>query len=144
MAVFDIAAFRAAFQAFEDVVIYPDATIQIYADAAPCYLSDRGCGCETLNTQLLVAHLLMLNDRALAGNGSGGLVTSAGIDKVSVSIAPPPTTSAWGYWLSTTPYGVQLMALLKRCSVGGIYVGGGRERSAFRAAGGRFPNRGRA
>jgi hypothetical protein len=137
MAAFDISAFREAFPAFADDVIYPDAMIQLYADASLCYLSERSCGCDELNRQLLVAHLLTLNDRALTGNSSGGIVTGASIDKVSVSVAPPPVTSSWGYWLSTTPYGLQLLALLRRCGAGGMYVGGTPERRAFRRSFGR-------
>lgn len=142
--VFDIAAFRAAFPAFENEIIYPDALIQSTADAALCFLGDHGCGCDTLSWQLMVAHMLTLNDRLLSGNtGTAGMVTGASIDKVSVTITAPPAQDAYEFWLASTPYGLQILALLSKCSAGGVYVGGRAERSAFRSVGGRFPNRGR-
>ncbi|MNJ79317.1 hypothetical protein D3C77_772930 [compost metagenome] len=49
----------------------------------------------------------------------------------------------WSYWLGMTPYGMQLMALLKVCTGGGLYVGGLPERAAFRSVGGIFPRGGR-
>lgn len=143
MAVFDIPAFRIAFPAFANDLIYPDALIQTQADIAACMLSDQGCECTTLLQQLMVAHLLMLNDRIMAGTGNTGQVASATIDKVSVSMTPPPGTDGFSYWLGTTPYGLQLMALLAKCAAGGLYVGGRPERAAFRSVGGAFPRGGR-
>lgn len=141
---FDIAAFRAAFPQFASVVLYPDATIQAAADSTSCLLGINGCGCDTLSWQLMVAHLLVIGTRAASGNGgSGGIVTSASIDRVSVGLSNLMANDPYTFWLSSTPYGVQLLAMLTRCSSGGIYVGGRAERSAFRSVGGRFPNRGR-
>lgn len=140
---FDIAAFRVAFPQFSNVTIYPDALIQAQADIAECFLAANGCSCETVQMQLMVAHLLTLNDRIIAGTGTTGQIASATIDKVSVSITPPPGKSGFLYWLNTTPYGVQLAALLSVCAVGGLYVGGRPERAAFRSVGGAFPNGGR-
>lgn len=140
---FDIPAFRAAFPEFASTVLYPDALIQAQADKAPCFLSAGGCACDTLQMQLMVAHLLTLATRAAAGAQGAGPVTSASIDKVAVTIATPPTSDAYSYWLAITPYGVQLAALLARCAAGGIYIGGLPERAAFRSVGGIFPRGGR-
>lgn len=142
MAVFNIAAFRAAFPAFASTVIYPDATIQSAADSALCFLSGHNCGCDTQAWQLATAHLLQLRANAASGT-TGGLVTSASIDKVSVSVTPPPVTDGYSYWLSLSPYGLELLALLSKCSAGGFYVGGLPERAAFRNVGGIFPRGGR-
>lgn len=143
MAVFDIAAFRAAFPAFASDVLYPDPTIQSAADSALCFLSTHSCGCDTLAWQLATAHLLQLRTNAAAGQTAGGQVTSASIDKVSVTITPPPATDGYSYWLGLSPYGVELLALLTKCSAAGFYVGGSPERAAFRSVGGRFPRGGR-
>lgn len=142
MAEFDIPAFRASFPAFASEVIYPDPTIQSAADSALCFLSSHNCGCDTLAWQLATAHLLQLRANAASGT-TGGLVTSASIDKVSVSVTPPPVTDGYSYWLSLSPYGLELMALLSKCSAGGFYVGGLPERAAFRNVGGIFPRGGR-
>lgn len=140
---FDIAAFRAAFPEFASTVLYPDALIQAQADKAPCFLAAGGyCGCETLQMQLIVAHLLTIATRIAAGS-AGGVVTAATIDKVSVTLVQPPAKDAFTYWLNTTPYGMQLAALLARCAAGGVYVGGLPERAAFRSVGGIFPRGGR-
>lgn len=141
---FDIAAFRAAFPEFADEDIYPDTLIQAQADKVPCFLGlPTGCGCDTLQAQLMVAHLLTIATRTAAGMGGGGPVTAATIDKVAVTLLTPPAKDAYTYWLNTTPYGTQLAALLARCGSGGIYIGGLPERSAFRSAGGFFPRGGR-
>jgi hypothetical protein len=140
---FDIAAFRAAFPAFASEVLYPDATIQAAADQAACLLSSNGCGCETLQLQLMVAHLLTLGAREQAGSGATGPVVSATIDKVSVTLAAPPGKDPFTFWLYLTPYGSQLAAMLSRCAAGGLYIGGAPERAAFRSVGGLFPRGGR-
>jgi hypothetical protein len=143
MADFDIAAFRVKFPAFADEVIYPDATIQSAADDALCFFTEHACACSDLLWQLITAHLLQLRTAAAAGGGGTGMVTSASIDKVSVSITAPPAADGYTYWLTMSPYGLQAMALLSGCGAGGLYVGGRPERSAFRSVGGGFPNRGR-
>lgn len=138
----DLAVFRAAFPAFTAT---PDAEIQAQWDAAAVYFGtydgvllygDR----LQRALDLLAAHLLQVNIMLAAGGQTPtiGVLTSATIDKVTVSNMPPPVKSGWQYWLSTTPHGLQLWALLRVASAGGIYVGGGPERAAFRKAGGRF------
>lgn len=132
---FDLSAFRAAFPQFNSIA---DEQVQALATQAQCFLSNYGCDCEALMWQLMVAHLLALSASATSG-GTSGQVTSASIDKVSVSIAAPPSKDGWSYWLSSSPYGMQLWALIQRCSATGMYVGGLPERSAFRSVGGAFP-----
>lgn len=141
MAVFDLSAFRTAYPVFDSV---PDATVQAAATSALCLIGQDGCDCDVQMWQLMVAHLLYIQGQVATGNGNAGAVTSATIDKVSVSFAAPPFgTSAYKFWLFKSPYGGQLLALLDRCSKGGVYVGGLPERSAFRSVGGVFPGRGR-
>ena len=122
----------------------PDATVQAAATSALCLIGQDGCDCDVQMWQLMVAHLLYIQGQVATGNGGAGAVTSATIDKVSVSFAAPPFgTSAYKFWLFKSPYGGQLLAMLDRCSKGGVYVGGLPERSAFRSVGGVFPGRGR-
>lgn len=141
MAVFDLSAFRTAYPVFDSV---PDATVQAAATSALCLIGQDGCDCDVQMWQLMVAHLLYIQGQVATGNGGAGAVTSATIDKVSVAFAAPPFgTSAYKFWLFKSPYGGQLLAMLDRCSKGGVYVGGLPERSAFRSVGGVFPGRGR-
>ena len=137
---FDLPAFRTLYPQFDAV---PDETVLATAQQALCLISGHGCECGQPMWQLMVAHLLQIAAN-VQGGGNAGVLASATIDKVSVSFQSPPFgSSAYKFWLFGTPYGAQLAALLDRCSVGGLYVGGAPERAAFRRVGGGFPNRGR-
>ena len=140
--VFPLSDFRAGYPMFATVA---DATVQATATNALCMIGQDGqCDCDPVMWQLMVAHLLYIQGQVATGNGNAGAVTSATIDKVSVAFAAPPFgTSAYKFWLFKSPYGGQLLAMLDRCSKGGVYVGGLPERSAFRSVGGVFPGRGR-
>jgi len=142
--VFDPVLFREQFPAFSCDAHYTDAMLQMMWDMAVCYISDcnYGClqgNCRQLAINLMTAHLQYISDKAVNG-ATTGFVTSATIDKVSVSTQAPPATNQtfFNWWLSQTPYGQQLLALLKAKSVGGLYIGGLPERSAFRKVGGIF------
>lgn len=87
-----------------------------------------------LALDLMTAHLAWLNQLIVAGNTSAAPVAGATIDKVSVTLVPPESKSAWAFWLNTTPYGKQLLALLRILSRGGGIVGGSPEGHAFRGA----------
>ena len=86
----------------------------------------------------MTAHLLFLNKKIDDGNNATGAVQSATEGSVSVSFTAPPSRDGWEYWLSSTPYGVQLWALLSGLMVGGAYIGGLPERKAVRKVGGVF------
>lgn len=139
---FDVAIFREQFPAFANETTFPDAMLQMYWDMATCYISDYNCGwlygdCRRLAIDLMTAHLTALSVLIAAGQ-TPGLVQSATIDKVSVSLTPPPIPNQWQWWLALTPYGQQLLALLQVKSVGGFYIGGLPEGGAFRKVGGIF------
>lgn len=140
---FDVTLFRQQFPVFANATAYPDAMLQMYWDMAICYITDIGNygwlqgDCRQLAINLMTAHLTALSV-IVAGGQVPGLVQSATIDKVSVSLTPPPLKNQWQWWLSTTPYGQQLLALLQNRSVGGWYIGGRPELAAFRRVGGRF------
>lgn len=141
----DIATFRLLFPAFADETKFPDPYIQAQWDMATSYLgSVDGClfGGAELQTalNLMTAHLMQLNVLIAAGGsaGTGGVLTGATIDKVTVTMAPPPFKNGWAWWLEQTPYGAQLWALLTMKSAGGFYAGGLPERRAFRKVYGTF------
>lgn len=139
---FSVALFRSQFAAFANATTYPDATLQGYWDAAACYVSDTDYGylsgnCRLRALNLMTAHLTALSDRIASGENPS-MVSASSIDKVSVTLTPPPVKSQFQWWLSTTPYGAQLFALLQSKAVGGFYVGGLPETAAFRKVYGVF------
>lgn len=135
MGEFPLALFRLLYPQFAEV---SDEVVLATAQLALCFTSERGCKCTEQMWILMVAHLLQLAANA-SGGGSAGQLASASIDKVSVSFAVPPATTAWNYWLNGTPFGQQFAALMSRCNSGGFYVGGRGERAGFRVVGGVFP-----
>lgn len=133
---FDVAGFRAAFPAFADVTAYPDAQLEGYFDVAAVYISTTDYGALTLlprtrSLNLLTAHLAALGTIVASGN-TPGFVQSATIDKISVTLTPPPGQSDFTWWLNGTPYGAQLAALLSMHAVGGFYVSPYRNARGFR------------
>ena len=135
-------AFRAMFPAFADTAAFTSQMLAMWWDAAALHLKDgwmlSGDAYEHARN-LMTAHLVQLADKAAKQAQSvGGAVQSASEGSVSVSFATPPTKSGWQFWLSGTPYGVQLWALLSSASAGGMFVGGLPEREGFRKVGGVF------
>lgn len=141
----DIPTFRLLFPPFADATLFPDAYVQAQWGMAGSYMGTVG-GClfggpelqSALN--LMTAHLMQINVLVAAGGtaGAGGVLTGATIDKVTVTIAPPPFKNGWQWWLAQTPYGAQLWALLTLKSAGGFYIGGLPERRGFRKVYGTF------
>jgi len=136
-------SFRLQFPEFSDPTAYPAAGLQGWWTMGTAYISTNqpswlvSAVQAQLCSDLIAAHLA--KTYALIGAGSTpGVLQSATEGSVSVSMAPPPAKSAFGYWLATTPYGQQLRALLGVMAGPGLYVGASMERSAFRKAGGVF------
>lgn len=80
---------------------------------------------------LLTAHLSVLKVQAVnnsAQGGQGGLVASASVGEVSVSYTTIPNQDNISYWLSLTPYGLELLALLEDLMPVCRYIGGSLER----------------
>lgn len=140
---FDIPGFRVQFPFFSDETQWPDARLQGCWDSATCHISpvENQCisgSCLRRAVNLMTAHLCQLSNVALAGD-SGGVVNSASIGRVSVSITPPPFGGdQWSWWLNQTVYGQELEALLSVKKVGGQFIGGRPEKSAFRKVFGIF------
>lgn len=128
---FNPETFRGLFPAFVDSVQYPDNILQIYWDTATAYASDTvycnnrsfKLSQQTLALNLMTAHVATLSQGAATGQMTG-VITASSIDKISVTLAPPPVPNQWRYWLNQTPYGAQLLALYEVASVGGFFVGG--------------------
>lgn len=140
---FDVTLFRQLFPAFADPILFPDATLQQFWNSATCYISDQDYGflngdCRLQALNLMTAHLTALSV-IIAKGQVPYIVQGATIDKVTLSLVPPPVKNEWRWWLFTTPYGQQLYSLLFVTGVGGFYIGGLPERSAFRCVGGIFP-----
>lgn len=142
---FSIPVFREQFPAFSSELVWPNETIQSAYDMSGCYIdaanSWYNCTkCQDLISSLMTAHLLTLNGSKIApSNNTPGKVASAAVGSVNVSFVDTTASkNAFTIWLSKTPYGEQLLALLGRISVGPTYIGGTPERSAFRKYAGRF------
>lgn len=141
--VFNVATFRTQFPAFASETTFSDATLTGYFNSASCYVSttDYGClnsDCRERALLLMTAHLCLLSQQNTKGQVTG-VVTSASVGGVSVSLTPPPFGSnQWSWWLSSTPYGQEFQALLRQAAIGGLYIGGRPERRAFRKVGGGF------
>jgi len=127
---FNDAAFRALFPAYANTSQYASSTLQAYWDTATAYVSNRNGGCftggltlaqQTLALNQMTAHLVFLAGLIASGN-TPGVMTAATIDKVSITLQPPPEVSQWQWWLNQSPYGQQLLALLQVASVGGFYA----------------------
>lgn len=133
--------FRVLFPPYANPSTYPQAFVQNYWDMAICYISNKNGGCfagglsigqQTLACNLMTAHLVYLSGLIGAGQ-TPGIETGATIDKISVTLEPPPLANMWQYWLASSPYGTQLLALLQALSAGGFYVTSGLPgRAGFR------------
>lgn len=149
---FDPDVFRKQFPEFSDPTKYPDAMLQLYWDTATMFMATEDCPCAILQgprrvaaLNMLTAHLLALAQSRLpveeggsGTGGQGGYETSASIGDVSVSNMAPPAKDGWQFFLTQTPYGQQLWALLSLLAVGGVSYGGLPERQGFRKVGGVF------
>lgn len=71
-----------------------------------------------LMLELMTAHLLTVSPQQTSGSSTsssssiGGFVQSAHIHDVSVSVTTPNTSDNLEYWLSTSTYGLQLLAFV--------------------------------
>ena len=138
----DITKFRSLFVTYSNATTCPDDLITMNWDTATLYISSEDYGWldgaqRERCLYLMTAHLTALADMIATGQ-TPSMVSGSSIDKVSVTLTPPPVKNQFHWWLSTTAYGAQLLALLKIAAVGGMHVGGNAERSAFRKVGGSF------
>lgn len=141
--VLDPAEFRTLYPQFADETLYPDATLQMWWTLASIAM-DTVDNCVLSGDALqqaiymLMAHIGTIMTRTAEGQTAVGPVSSATIDKVTVAHAVPPFKNGWQAYLSQTPYGMQLWALLEAAAAGGFYIGGRPESSSIRKVGGRW------
>lgn len=136
--IFDPVYFRAYFPQFGNPQIYTPDVLQQYWNWATYYIQNTTAFCSRLSgvsrlhaLNLMTAHLALVN--TLAGNNdTPGIVTEATVGHVDISLEPPPLPNQWQWWLDSTNYGQQLLALLQVKSVGGGYYGGAPVITAFR------------
>ncbi len=140
---FNYPAFQAQFPAYASAPV--ESVLEVYFGLATGFINPNDNWCGTLNGSTLdyalnciVAHYCFINDLIAMGTDTV-VVTGSSIDKVSVTLLAPPVKDFFQYWLSTSPYGKQVLALLTAASVGGWYVSKGiGERKAVRKAYGTF------
>lgn len=127
----DITVFRELFSAYASETDYPDTTLQQWYAIGKCYIKDNDCvlpeECRSFALMAMLAHLLYIQDQVKAGN-QVRVITSATEGKVSVSLAEPPSSSSFSYWLNSSPYGDQVLAMLVVEFAGGGWVGDGLPR----------------
>jgi hypothetical protein len=130
-------AFRMQFPEFANMTTYPEATLQQYFNTAGLYVSNSNfgplawAGATLQCLYLLTAHLAYLSTQIMNGQ-TPGVTVQASIDKISVGLQEAALKNQWQYWLQSTPYGQQLLALLQVQSIGGFSTVGGPGRAGFR------------
>lgn len=131
------AEFRALFPAFSNTSTYPEIMLKAYFTQAGYYVANQDygplawVGATLFALYLLTAHIAQLGTLVAAGQ-TPGVTISATIDKISVGLQQAILKNQWQYWLASTPYGQQLLAMLQAQSVGGFYAPGGIGRAGFR------------
>jgi hypothetical protein len=144
---FNYASFIAnpQFALYANPALYPQALLQAWWNNAINIISDNPyCGNiqgdqRYYAIELMLAHLMFLQNLNAQGQVPG-LMQNATIDKVSVALTPPPLPNQWQWWMNLSPYGQQLLAMLKVNSVGGDYIGGSAPRAGFNGfSGGIWP-----
>lgn len=123
---FNVALFRSSFPSFANVQCYTNEALTGYWDTATLFISADDYGYLNGNSRarainLMAAHLAQLADMINSGQ-TPGQVQSSTIDKISVTLTPPPQPDQFAWWLNLTGYGAQLYALLSVKAVGGFYV----------------------
>lgn len=90
----DVAEFREKFPAFANPVLYPTDSILLMADMVDCYIDVgnrwfRCVKCQELMTELLTAHLLMINGTPAApASGATGIISNATVGSVKANPIP--------------------------------------------------------
>lgn len=126
---FDYELFVTQIPAYSNPIVYPEVFIETYWNMATCYVSTIAnygclqCSCRAFAINLMTAHLIYINSLILAGQ-TPFVANDATVDKVHVGLVPPNMPNQFDWWLNTSPYGAQLLALLEVSSVGGFYIGG--------------------
>ena len=125
-----VAEFRLALPEFADTTKYPDTYIQRFITQSTMFITtDSGIikdDVRALAIEYMTAHLITLAAVDGAGNAnadsnSGGVLTSASIDSVSVAFQAVIAKDAFEQWIQSTPYGKLYWALLSANMPTGVY-----------------------
>lgn len=138
--------FLGCFPEFSDESVYTRQSVMLAGDAAMMHVGEERPKMPLRGRQrvyalfLMAAHILYLRrqnaqgvaDGGLNGTGTssssmpGGIPFKAQIGNVTVEYTKPNTFTSddWTYWLSQTPYGQELLALLETVCPLGIYLNG--------------------
>lgn len=121
---------RNAFPEFGDTSKYPNEYIQRFITMATMYISTVSGiirdDVRILAIEYMTCHLMTLS--AIDGQGnaqgdgnSGGVLSSASIESVSVAFQAVIASDAFEQWIQSTPYGKMYWALLQANTPTGIY-----------------------
>ena len=125
--------FRADFPEFGDATAYPDALVTSSLLAGCGFINETRWGAlAALGAELVAAHFLVLEKRALASAQSGslpgevkGLLSSKSVGGVSVSYDLSAVTHAGdGFW-NQTSYGVRYRLYVRLVGAGPVQFGSG-------------------
>ena len=125
-----VAEFRLALPEFASVTKYPEAYIQRFITQSTMFITNQSGiirdDVRILAIEYMTAHLITLAAVDGAGNAtdqtnSGGVLTSASIDSVSVAFQAVIAKDAFEQWIQSTPYGKLYWALLSANMPGGIF-----------------------
>jgi hypothetical protein len=140
---FNYTNFIAQFPQFSNTDVFPESLLSMYWAIGNSYIANSNygrlnCANRQLALDLICAHLVQQNTITQEGQ-TPYVLSGATIDKITVQLDPPPKPNQWQWFLNTTVYGQQLLALLQAHSVGGFYVTTSpSERTSFRKAYGTF------
>lgn len=126
MIFFDSDEFRIQFPEFNDEA---NEALQLYFNNATLYIENNYSSWsgvlkpiqKKFALYLLTAHLLYLHKKTIQGQIVGA-ISDAKIDKVEISLVTPPISNQFRYWLQSSNYGQQLIALLYSKTTGGKYI----------------------
>lgn len=122
---------------FPEFATIPSHTLDLFLLRTKAYISTENYGviqgdARLLACELMMAHLLTIHNRIVNDNQTQAVsVSSASIQNVSVSLAPPANRTQFEFWLNLTVYGTELWSLLTTKTPCGIYVQGTPQRVLF-------------
>ena len=144
-ATFNPAAFRVLYPEFKDSAEYPDAVLEVWWGEATGWINTNASTQQDplpdaqrqSALYMMTAHIGKIGTM-LASGEDPGYTTQTSVGKISVTTLAPVAADEFGYWLTTTAYGIKLAAFLRQRTAGGFYVGGSGAIGAYRAPNGTF------
>lgn len=133
---YDYALFQQQCPIYNNPIKYPSVFVEQFWNVAIFYVSNYAWWGSIQGDKrayainLMTGHLIWLYNLALQGQVPG-LMNSAHIDKIDVSLVAPPLRNQWQYFCSLSPYGQQLLALAQVNTATGFSVGGSPVRASF-------------